>query len=292
MSVSTVPQHVFTPSHQRPSVFVRAWHHVRDWFKSTRFYAVWAEGGRGEDESYESGAGWPTAAPASRVEAPTVPGTAPRPQPAPEKPLVYLPAPPQDVLRNIAHDVMDMLGRDVSAYDVFEAMTRHMVELKKRHQQLRNLERRSVSNVAETQMDASLLAAADRRGESAQELAERAERVAADMLARAKRASDPAPTQALPVITEDMPDPRESGPESVPLPSVPFLTAAEASAGVAVANEAMALRTPVAPVEVEPDRPWTAKELSEDDEASPDEPSEEFLAANSEQATAGSAVSA
>ena len=245
------------PAHQRPAAFMRAWHGIRDWWHSTRFYAVWSEDNR-DEESYESGAGFPQAAPTSRLELPPASEQQPpasAPQPAPEKPLVYLPAPPQDVLRNIAHDVMDMLGRDVSPYDVLERMTLHMAELKKRHLQLRNLERRSQTNVDETQMDASLLAAADRRGESPEELEERAARVLADMLARAKRASDPAPTGVgvIPRITEDMPDPRVTEPEPTPLPSEPFLTAAGMSAPVAVANGAMALRTPVAPVEVEPE---------------------------------------
>lgn len=274
------------PSHQRPNPFVRATAWIRDrweglWSGVRMVLSLTAPEGE-EDESYESGAGWPAPAPTSSLESAEHPVPQPaRREPTPEQPLVYLPAPPQDVLRNIAHNVMDMLGRDVSAYDVFERLAPHMVELKKRHQQLKNLERRSVSNTAETQMDAGLLAAAARRGESPEELAQRAERVKADMLARAKRASDPEPTGvgAIPPITEDMPDPRQAVAEpepvvvdvpeavdglvpvySVPLPSEAFLTAAAMSAPVAVANEAMALRTPVAPVDEEPDRPWTVED--------------------------------
>jgi hypothetical protein len=149
----------------------------------------------------------PQLAPPARPALPPVPATQ-----RPEAPLAYMPPPPQDVLRAVGLDVMDMLGRDVSSRQAFDRLQRHMAELQKRYREQENLERRSASNVTETQMDVALLVAADRRGEDDASLEERAERVRADMLARAKRASDPAPTGigSFPPITDDMPDPRIS----------------------------------------------------------------------------------
>lgn len=201
-----------------------------------------------EPETYEDGAGFPESPEAAEMrERPASPDPAhvqteapsgqtvgmqvppEKPEPRPEPPLVYMPAPPQDVLRNIAHAAMDMIGRDVDNQGAYERLQIHMAELLKRARQTEHLLVRSQSNVAESAMDAALLAAADRRGESAEELEQRAARVQADILARARRASDPTPTGTLPRITEDTPDP--SAPEG---------------------------EEPT--VEIEPDHPWTPDE--------------------------------
>lgn len=152
----------------------------------------------------------PATVPEPAPAAANTPRPAPAPAPRPELPLEYTPAPPQDVLRNIAHDVTELLGRDVTPAQVLDALDRHLRELARRAAAWDNLGRRSESNAVEAQMDAALLAAAAKRGEGEAELAARAERMAADVLARARRASDPAPTGVLPVITDGMADPREA----------------------------------------------------------------------------------
>lgn len=135
------------------------------------------------------------------------PQSAPQQQ-QPEPQLAFAPASPQDVLLLAGRDVMEMLGRDVSNRQAFDRLQRHMAELQKRYRQQENFERRSPANVAETQMNLALLEAADRRGEDDAAMADRAARMQADMLANAKRASDPLATGVMPIITDDMLDPR------------------------------------------------------------------------------------
>lgn len=224
--------HGFKPAHQRVPWWARAWRPVLGWVRALVAGFRMALSLTAPESEAEAG-DWtepeaPAAAPMRERPAARGPEQAPAgaperagtsdapPQPAhapqqrPEPPLVHLPAPPQDVLRNLAHAAMDMIGRDVTPAQVLEQMAGHMAELRRRARALENLERRTASNIGETVMDAALLAAADRRGESDEAMQERSARVLADMMARARRASDPTPTGVLPAVTEDMPDPRET----------------------------------------------------------------------------------
>lgn len=288
--------HGFKPAHQRVPWWARAWRPVLGWVRALVAGFRMALSLTAPESEAEAG-DWtepeaPAAAPMRERPADRGPEQAPAgtperagtsdapPQPAhgpqqrPEPPLVHLPAPPQDVLRNLAHAAMDMIGRDVTPGQVLEQMAGHMAELRRRARALENLERRTASNIGETVMDAALLAAADRRGESDEAMQERSARVLADMMARALRASDPNPTGVLPAVTGDMPDPRsmptvppdvasgddaepvspvhadEVGP-ALPVPSEPFL----ADDGDPAEVPSLAA---IPAAEVAPDRPWPA----------------------------------
>jgi hypothetical protein len=200
---------------------------------------------------------WTEPEPTSRV---TPPAARPGPQPQPAHPPFGQPqAYCQHVLDRMQHLLID-LRRDPSmtATQAAGALRALNLELSGLVQQEQNQPRRMERNLEATAAQRVLLEDA-LHGADPEELVAHA---ASTMKARAVHVGSLQDTGigTIPRITEDMPDPREAAAESTPLPSEPFLTAAEVSAPVALANEAMALRTPTAPVEVEPDVPWSPDE--------------------------------
>jgi hypothetical protein len=217
-----------------------------------------AEGG--EDESYESGAGFPVSGSTTilpgvgRVGAVHGPAPAREPQEASQPPAtVHPPFAPQPAFHvHVGIRMQRVLTEacwdsGMTPAKLLAALQAPFNELVGLVEQERDQARRMERNQRTAAAQAAVLEDAVLRGEGERAAGE----AVAAMAGRAVHVAAEQSTGMLPRITEEMPDPRLAEPESAPLPSVPFLTAASMSAGVAVADEAMALRTPVAPVEDE-----------------------------------------